>query len=81
MNASTKTRAAAAASAAKTKTIETVETVKSSRFVAKAKELATSDAAKNAAKSTVTVVGGAALLGVGYAVFVKTANAAYAAMS
>lgn len=46
-----------------------------------AKRAATSDAAKQAAKTAGVVVGGAALLGVGYAVFAKTANAVYSALS
>ncbi|HRP74564.1 MAG TPA: hypothetical protein PKZ27_03155 [Rhodocyclaceae bacterium] len=51
------------------------------RFVAKSKEIATSDTAKEVGKVAVVGVAGAVGLGVAYAVFVKSAQVAYSAMS
>ena len=61
----------------KTAASEATANVKSNRFVKKAQAIATSDTAKSCAIVGVASVG----LGVAYALFVKSAEVAHAAMS
>lgn len=50
-------------------------------YFSKAKDAASSEPVKDAAKFAGAVIGGSAVLGIGYAVFAKTANALYSAMN
>lgn len=61
-------------------TIENVKAQAQDKY-ARAKALATSEAVVSAAKTTGVVLGGATVLGVGYALFATAANKVFAAMN
>ena len=65
----------------KTAASDTIETVKQNRFVKNAQAALTSDTAKEVGKTVAVGSAAAVGLGIGYALFVKSAQVAHSLMS